>query len=405
MKNRKYKSLALGLIAAVLFAATISASVFMPAADVMATESAPSVWDGTSDTSFYTFSSNTLYIHSAAQLKAFADLAANGFTYEGFTIKLMADIDLNGNEWYPVNGFAGIFDGNGHTIKNFVLNRVGIGDLGFFGTITKIVTIKNLTLEDVISAADGSQVANHGFGILLGTSTASGTQILNCSVKNALITKWGATTDAGGAALLIGQSTGSIKIDGCSIVSSAMTELSNQGYAFGGIIGRIQTNHYNSVISNCSVYNTIITNYKSNGATKGYIAGQGSKLTVSNFKTNMINYCGKIDSVTGRFDISQMGFNDKIINSVTVPNAGEAIGSAYDKLTYINNTPAVGPKVTVAYTDTPWITEFNINGENKYADICAAKGAYTFGGNIGTISIVFPIAWSLQTTCTATATA
>lgn len=383
------------LVAVLIFATAISVVVFMPTTKngESFALAETSVWDGeSSDTEFYTFSTNTVKIYTAAHLKAFYDLAANGYTYEGITVKLMTDVDLNGFEWYPVNNFAGIFDGNGHTIKNFVLNRVGIGHLGFFGEVSKIVTIKNLTLENVSSAAEKDQVTNNGIAILLASNTANGTQILNCTIKNAILTKWGVTSNSGGSALLVGQSTGSILIDGCSVVSSAITEATNVGSPFGGIIGRIESSHYASIIRNCSVYNTIMASYSSSGSEQGYIAGRGSNFTVSNFKSNMVGYCGKKDAITGRFDISNMGFTQQIIDSVSSPNNNEAISSNWDKLTYFNNTALFGTNAVGTYTDAPWITALNINGEDKYADVCAASGAYICSEDIDTVSISFPLA-------------
>ena len=64
---------------------------------------------------------------------------------------LMADIDLGGAEWTPIgkpsgfnddsgSGFRGMFDGNGHTIKNFTVSsfstNAGIWYAGFFGPRT-----------------------------------------------------------------------------------------------------------------------------------------------------------------------------------------------------------------------------------------------------------------------------
>ena len=78
--------------------------------------------------------------------------------FENTTVKLGADIVLNeGNasgwinkapeeEWYQIDGFSGIFDGQGHTISGAYINGVGRYH-GFFKT-TRGSTIKNFALKN-----------------------------------------------------------------------------------------------------------------------------------------------------------------------------------------------------------------------------------------------------------------
>lgn len=52
--------------------------------------------------------------------------------------RLENDIDLGGKEWTPIGykrvyAFSGIFDGNGYTVKNFVISNEDIIQKGFFG--------------------------------------------------------------------------------------------------------------------------------------------------------------------------------------------------------------------------------------------------------------------------------
>jgi len=71
-------------------------------------------------------------------------------TFANAYIKLMTDIDLNWEEWVPIgnstNKFQGIFDGNGHTIRNLQVsgNNSYVGLFGF----TTNGKIKNLTVEN-----------------------------------------------------------------------------------------------------------------------------------------------------------------------------------------------------------------------------------------------------------------
>ncbi len=64
--------------------------------------------------------------------------------------RLMADIDLANAEWTPIGShdapFEGWFDGNGHTISNYVITDANADYNGLFGVATG--NIKNLTIEN-----------------------------------------------------------------------------------------------------------------------------------------------------------------------------------------------------------------------------------------------------------------
>ena len=69
----------------------------------------------------------------------------------------MNDLDLSGINWDPIGTggagdnkyFKGVFDGNGHTIKNLTINRPDEDTVGLFGSISSGAEIKNLGLTDV----------------------------------------------------------------------------------------------------------------------------------------------------------------------------------------------------------------------------------------------------------------
>ena len=78
---------------------------------------------------------------------------ANNF-YEGKTVKLAADLDLENEQWTPVPEFKGTFDGNGRTIKNLTLS--GTERLGFFDKLNG-ATVKNFRLEGSITELEGGK--------------------------------------------------------------------------------------------------------------------------------------------------------------------------------------------------------------------------------------------------------
>ena len=88
---------------------------------------AKSIWDGrSSDTSWYNDTSSEYHINSAAQFKGFADLVSYNYcSFEGKTIYLECDVDLDNHPWSPIGlhsgkPFYGIFDGLNHSITNLI---------------------------------------------------------------------------------------------------------------------------------------------------------------------------------------------------------------------------------------------------------------------------------------------
>ena len=94
-------------------------------------------------------------ITSAEELALLAKKVNAGTSYKGYTVKLANDIDLGSRLWTPIgkNGysskkpFEGVFDGNGKTISNLLINNSYQSDVGLFGLTTN-GEIKNLTVKN-----------------------------------------------------------------------------------------------------------------------------------------------------------------------------------------------------------------------------------------------------------------
>jgi hypothetical protein len=104
-------------------------------------------------------------IHNLAELKEFRDNVNAGNTYAGKTIKLMADIDLHGEEWTPIGdattAFKGNFNGQGLTISNLNINMPTGRNVGFFGN-TESGSVKNLVIKNA------KVVGSHSVGVVAG---------------------------------------------------------------------------------------------------------------------------------------------------------------------------------------------------------------------------------------------
>ena len=115
-------------------------------------------------------------VSNAAGLKWVAKQVNSGANYfEGKTIVLAADIDLNGEEWTPIgsaymdHGFMGNFDGKGFAIKNLAIKNIaldsdGYAYAGLFGVTEGVDQdnqnyIKNLVIENVNIDTNGHIVA------------------------------------------------------------------------------------------------------------------------------------------------------------------------------------------------------------------------------------------------------
>ena len=131
---------------------------------------AKSVWDGrSSDTSWYNENLSEYHISSAAQFKGFADLVSYNYcSFEGKTIFLDCDIDLDNHFWSPIGlhsskPFSGNFDGLLHSITNLRINSNEFeypdmkDNVGLFGYAVN-AEIKNLSVQGVLEISNGKYI-------------------------------------------------------------------------------------------------------------------------------------------------------------------------------------------------------------------------------------------------------
>lgn len=148
-------------------------------------------WDGTTvDTDWYTNNTEAteFTLSTGAELAGLAQLVNGGNSFEGKTIKLDADIDLNNQEWTPIGGngeanveagsFWGIFDGDNHTIKNLKVTESSDKFIGLFGFVKRKGTddgnfdnfynIKDLIIENAYVYGNGDESLEQYAGALAG---------------------------------------------------------------------------------------------------------------------------------------------------------------------------------------------------------------------------------------------
>lgn len=147
-------------IAALLLslAMLLTLGVVLIGAEDAATPAAPTVWDGTADTTWYDANSTTktATLTTASQLAGFSELSKTNNFYE-WTIKLGADIVLNEgnasdwattaptNTWTPISEFWGTFDGQGYKISGLYINQPTAPEIGLFAKLNG-ATVKNFSI-------------------------------------------------------------------------------------------------------------------------------------------------------------------------------------------------------------------------------------------------------------------
>ena len=156
-------------------------------------------WNGELSTAWYSAVENELVITKAEELAGIAQLVKSGTNFNGVTVKLGADIDLDNKEWTPIGdynsndkiAFEGTFDGSGHTITNLKMTSTDNAYIGLFGYAAG--HIKNINLTNININLDGTDYL--GIGTLVGRCYAD---VTDCSASGKITTKISSDCDIGG---------------------------------------------------------------------------------------------------------------------------------------------------------------------------------------------------------------
>ena len=239
----------------------------------------PSTWNGTVDTSWYNDIDTEFTLTTAEQFAGLASLVDEGNSFEGKTIYLNADLNLESKDangeyvcFEPIGGcrsespFMGTFDGQGHTISNVYQNTWALNNgyyysgelgIGLFGGIENAV-IKNLVVDGAEMSGE-SALCGAVAGVAMGDCTFE-----NITVKNAKVNDY--QYGAGG---VVGWASGNqtykgIVIDETTTVGSQWGDFGN---ASGGIIGQANTSgtyHFEDCVIACRIdaVNDIVSAYQ-----------------------------------------------------------------------------------------------------------------------------------------------
>lgn len=117
------------------------------------------------------------YIRTAQELNWVSYMVSTGYTFEGYTIEIINDLDFRNIDYMPIGTyytpFQGTLNGNGHAIKNMHLNFPGYYGIGLVGYLGARGTVKNV---DIASSCRFS-----AYGTLGGIAGWNSGTILHCS--------------------------------------------------------------------------------------------------------------------------------------------------------------------------------------------------------------------------------
>lgn len=212
----------------------------------------------------------TYLISNASGLEWFNDQVNNhANSFGGYTLKLTADIDMNGAEWLPVGQnytldyaalgyanpteFKGTFDGDGHTISNIKIGKL---------TAEQVKQLNDNTAE----SGRTTDHAIHSVGFI---GFSSGSTVKNLTIKNATVTGYH------NVGTIVGYCDVQTTIDNCHVESSAVsgTHLTDDqcGDKVGGLVGFY--NNGERAITNCSVKGSTVTAARNAAKVIGYADG------------------------------------------------------------------------------------------------------------------------------------
>ena len=190
-------------------------------------------------------------------------------------ITLMADLDLSGITFYPIGynmrAFTGVFEGNGHVIRNMNINMPGSNYIGLFAYVNTGGQFRNLRIENV-NIIGASYV-----GSLAGMSDGN---IINCYAIG-MVT--GSGDYVGG---LVGENYQGI-ITNCYAMGTV-----NGGDYIGGLVGKNDGD-----INNCYAMSAVIA-----GCDAGGLVGMNSGRMTTCYTTRGIvkgESCGDIGGLVG----------------------------------------------------------------------------------------------------------
>ena len=347
------------------------------------------------DTSWYDLSATTYVLDSVEDLYGFFMVSAST-DFKGKTVQLGKNITVNSgnasewgekapaNIWYPINTFAGTFDGQGKTISGIYAKNAN-QKLGLFAETTPDAVVKNFKLTNSYMESTSTGMS------ILGSVVGRGNGTIDSVYSDAILVTTG--TGNGG---IVGQvyTAGNNKITNCWF-NGSITMIGKGGRQAGGILGIAREN---AVIEHCLNTGTITTKETSAlriGGLFGVITGNAEKITITDSLS-----AGHIIAANSRVGsaIAEVAADKKaILKDVYVTTESFSTGSAY-----VNKTIGHTDKEAKVEGTVVVLTEDVMSGVGGYrwttlnfkeywvakTDKTPELKAFTTGENLNTSGIV-----------------
>jgi len=312
-------------------------------------------------------------IGSADDYLAFVTLANADLTINA---KLTADIDLSGKTVTSIGtapnsgqstatSYQGIFDGQGHIIKNMSISRtysaVANAGIAMFN-MTDGATIKNLGIENATITNKG---AKDGVFLSALVARAYGTTIENCYVKNSTIQseKQNNYIQAAGPVAAFINSTSLVK--NCYAVGNKVG-FKTSGSASGGVsislfVGWLGANTTENNIVNCYAKGNSFINRPSGQKSAGFARMGSSGDTNAKFVNSYTDTLSGFDSGSTMSKLAK--------DAAEWATLAETLGSAFKNDTYNLN----GGAPRLAWEKDPAVYAVNIDANITNGTVTADK--------------------------------
>lgn len=315
----------------------------------------------------------TYEISTAEELLAWNKASAKWTVWDNVT--LTADINCAGvitsDNWTP-NEFKGVFDGNGKTINNFVIEKAG--PAAFFSKLDG-ATVKDVTFGQGCSftaKAEWTGVASKIYAGSLAADAAGTTELTNVVNKGAV--KTSATVTGGSTGNYVGgicayyRATGSVTA--CENYGEVSFPATAAGHVWcGGLFGYVEKN---AAIVNSTNRGHVLFNGTNSGNKSLYIGGITAEAVTASFngcvnlgllEINATAAHGGHAFMGGIVGVNGTGVLGTIANCVNGSSTDSSLGSV------TNNTNTSGVLRVGGFTGYVVTNPTNITGFKNYGTI------------------------------------
>ncbi len=376
------------------------------------------VWDGSSDADIPQDEAGDYLPRTAEHLAALRDMINSGtMDYEAHPeVILEADMDLAGIPWTPIGqstgrAFAGVLDGNGHTVKNVVVNSSNpFGYTGFINYV-KDATVENLTLENV-TVTNTESYAGGAIGGVGGDSVISGITVSGYVSGDKVGGIVGRVTNDDALHSVTDPPYTDVTIKDCVNKATVEATTANSGKA-AGIVAQVEfVNKF--TVENCVNEGAIISAGEGEEAVVGGIVGyvmranhteirdcsNSGSITVTGREITKCNVGGILSTGhQGDFYLYRV-HNTGTISVTPVGTAGGSVsldvggicGSTSQKMDIVESSNSADITASAGFTRSPGVNVGGILGDttgDQTVSRCTASGTYTATKSLSSGSVAY----------------